>query len=643
MSLYHKYFTILFFVSFAFNVGGQSNTDELKTLYYSINQRLADRNIDGIENSIDSLKFLSKKSNDTLYQFYARTLLASVYYSDEKFDLAEALLKENRLELKSIKPSTLKDSLLINDFSTYGHFYYRKDDYPNAVKNYIDKLKISKKVNDSIAIQDAYDYLGKISIQEKSYKKAINQFKDALNFTTTTFSKYKLYSSIGVAYYYLKDYENAEIHILKSTEYIDQTNKSDLYSSYTNLSGISLRNHKNDKAQDYILKAYEVSKKMNSNEKVSKALLNLSTFYRTTGNSEKCKMYMRKADSIGEFISSINYKKNLYLSLFKNYKNLKDYENALAFYEKHITYKDSLFTEKNKKDIVELHLAYKTELNQEKIESQEALIVSEENKNTWLLIGLGLLLTAMVFLFFVHRKRLSVQKMLLKKQEELAEEKINTVLEKEKVKTYQSHIEGQNKERKRISQELHDGVLGRLFGTRMALGFVQCKDEDVEKQKLFLDELQHIEADIRDVSHKINNEIEETELSFYNNINQLLKKTCFTGNFDFIFNASKDIEWESINELIRINLYRILQESLQNIIKHAQAKQVILEFTLSKGQLLMEIKDDGVGFSTTENSDGIGMKNIASRVEDINGTLNITSVKGKGTSLKITVPYDLVS
>ncbi|MGB0981819.1 MAG: hypothetical protein ACPGUH_06935, partial [Winogradskyella sp.] len=83
MSLYHKYFTILFFVSFAFNVGGQSNTDELKTLYYSINQRLADRNIDGIENSIDSLKFLSKKSNDTLYQFYARTLLASVYYSDE--------------------------------------------------------------------------------------------------------------------------------------------------------------------------------------------------------------------------------------------------------------------------------------------------------------------------------------------------------------------------------------------------------------------------------------------------------------------------------------------------------------------------------------------------------------------------------
>ena len=147
MSFCYKYFTILFFVLFTFNVNAQTNREELKTFYTSINKRLADRNLEGIENSIDSLKVLSKKSNDTLYQFYARTLLASMFYSDKKFDLAEVLLKENRLKLKSIKPSALKDSLLINDFSTYGHFYYRKDDYPNAVKNYIDKLKISKKIN----------------------------------------------------------------------------------------------------------------------------------------------------------------------------------------------------------------------------------------------------------------------------------------------------------------------------------------------------------------------------------------------------------------------------------------------------------------------------------------------------------------
>lgn len=643
MSLYHKYFTILFFVSFAFNVGGQSNTDELKKLHNSILERFLSRNYDGIEASLDSLKTLSIKSNNEAYTFRARTLLAGVYYNNNNFDLAENLLNENKQELKTVKPSLQKDSLLTNHYSVYSHFYYKKDDYPNATKNCFELLKISKKTNDSTATQDAYNTLGLISTHQKSYQEAINHFQEALKYTTDMHSKFIQYNSIGTTYYYMKDYDNAEKFALKAVENIDPNNNMSLFSSYTNLGSVTLRNKKIKESKEYQLKAYEIAKKMGSKEKMSKALSNLGNLYLTIGQKDKAIASLIKADSIGNYVTSVKFKKNLYYYLSKSYKHLGDYKNSLQTFEKHIQHKDSLFTEKNKKDIVELHLAYKTELNQEKIESQEALIVSEENKNTWLLIGLGLLLTAMVFLFFVHRKRLSVQKMLLKKQEELAEEKINTVLEKEKVKTYQSHIEGQNKERKRISQELHDGVLGRLFGTRMALGFVQCKDEDVEKQKLFLDELQHIEADIRDVSHKINNEIEETELSFYNNINQLLKKTCFTGNFDFIFNASKDIEWESINELIRINLYRILQESLQNIIKHAQAKQVILEFTLSKGQLLMEIKDDGVGFSTTENSDGIGMKNIASRVEDINGTLNITSVKGKGTSLKITVPYDLVS
>ncbi|MGB1231006.1 MAG: sensor histidine kinase, partial [Winogradskyella sp.] len=94
---------------------------------------------------------------------------------------------------------------------------------------------------------------------------------------------------------------------------------------------------------------------------------------------------------------------------------------------------------------------------------------------------------------------------------------------------------------------------------------------------------------------------------------------------------------------VKINLYRILQEGLQNIIKHAQAKQVVLDFSVIQNQLVMKLTDNGVGFSTTENSNGIGTKNITSRVKDINGTIDITSKKGKGTTIHISVPYKPIS
>ena len=629
--------TLLLFFS-CYCVFGQNRIPEknqIKTLYESIDKRISAKNLEGIEDSIDSLNVLSAEKKDTLYLFLSRILKATLLYNKKKFDLAEKILEKGRHELKFIKPSPLKDSLLVKYYSTFAHFYYRKNDYPDAVKNYIEQLKIGKKLNDSLSVRSAYNYLGMIYIHKKSYKDAINQFNEALKYCINKYSKHDLYGNIGTAHYYLKDYGNAEKYILKSTEYINPKNNIDLFSSYTNLGAITLRNKKKDKALNYHLKAYEVSKKINSKEKKSKALANLGVFYSTTGENKKAKKFIRKADSTANYVNSITYKRKLYLNLFKSSKRLKDYKSALLFFEKHVKFKDSLLNKKNKKTIEELHLAYKTEQNQDKIKNQKALIISEKNKNTLLLVGLVLILISMLFMFLSYRKRLLAQK-------ELADEKMSSVLERQKVKTYESHIEGQNKERKRISQELHDGILGRLFGTRIALGFVQCKEEDVNNQKLFLEELQHIEADIRDVSHRINDEIEETELNFYNNVNQLLKKTCFTGNFDFVFNASKDIEWEFVSGLVRINLYRILQESLQNIIKHAQAKQVILDFSLSKDQLVMQITDNGVGFSTTENNEGIGIKNIASRVNDINGILDITSKKGEGTTIHISIPYESI-
>ena len=362
--------------------------------------------------------------------------------------------------------------------------------------------------------------------------------------------------------------------------------------------------------------------------------LTLITSFTNIKDYESAKRYMKICDSLVNEVNSNLHKMSLYETIYESSAKMNNYKMAFENAEKYMVVHDSIFSIEKTKIIKDLKIKHESDLKETEILRQKELIKSQNIQNTSLLISLGLIIICMAFLYFLYKKRA-----------ELANEKMNTVLEKQKVETYQSRIEGQNKERKRISQELHDGILGRLFGTRIGLGFLEFKENDTIKQQYnqFLEELQHIEKEIRDVSHKLSSDFESEELSFPNTVNQLLKETSFTGNFDFLFNASKDIEWDVISSLVKINLYRILQESLQNIIKHAQAKQVILDFSLSKDQLVMQITDNGVGFSKTENNDGIGMKNIASRVNDINGILDITSKKGEGTTIHISIPYKPIS
>jgi signal transduction histidine kinase len=170
-------------------------------------------------------------------------------------------------------------------------------------------------------------------------------------------------------------------------------------------------------------------------------------------------------------------------------------------------------------------------------------------------------------------------------------------------------------------------VLGKLFGSRMGLGYLELKtDEETQQQyQQFLQELQNIEKEIREVSHQLSNDISTSETSFVNAVNQLLKEKRKLGKFESQLILDKNYDWKQLDGIIEMNLFRILQECLQNILKHAEANNVVISFTIEKDNLLVEIKDDGIGFDTSKKKKGIGLKNIKSRVADLRGDVKISS------------------
>jgi signal transduction histidine kinase len=173
----------------------------------------------------------------------------------------------------------------------------------------------------------------------------------------------------------------------------------------------------------------------------------------------------------------------------------------------------------------------------------------------------------------------------------------------------------------------------------MNMGFLDLKgdSETMEDYHRFLDEIQKTEKEIRSLSHELKGDESLTKTNFESIMDQYLKTQSLVGGFGYEI-VNKDILFDGIKDFTKVNIYRILQESVQNIIKHARATHVHIGFYLEAERLNLTIEDDGVGFDANSDKKGIGLKNMASRAEKLKGSFRINTVPNKKTAIHIIVP-----
>jgi signal transduction histidine kinase len=241
-----------------------------------------------------------------------------------------------------------------------------------------------------------------------------------------------------------------------------------------------------------------------------------------------------------------------------------------------------------------------------------------------------------MFIYIIKAQKAKNRELLFKQEQQKVNEEIYSLMISQ-----QSNVESiRIKEKKRVAQELHDGVLGRMFGVRMNLdGLNKIQDEAaIEKRNNYLSELKNIEQDIREISHDLNREKSELINNFVAIVDDLFENQKQTFKPNLVSTIDSTIKWESISNAIKINLYRIIQESLQNINKYANANAIHVEFKREIDNLFLEISDDGIGFNVNRAKKGIGLQNMLSRINECEGTFEIRSKKGEGTIITVTVP-----
>jgi signal transduction histidine kinase len=373
-------------------------------------------------------------------------------------------------------------------------------------------------------------------------------------------------------------------------------------------------------------RAYKVSDSIQYQSGLISVMNDMSEFYDALGKKDSALVLSQKAYRLAKDANSNDKVLQSLMAL----SNLESGEISKIYLQEYIKLNDSLL--KNERAIRNKFARVKFEVD--KIEADNEKLAKE--RLLFLSIAVVLLFSASLLYIVIAQRSKNRKLRFIQQQQETNEEIYNLMLaQQDKVE------EGRTVEKKRISQELHDGILGRLFGTRFSLDSLNMMhtDEAVIKRSKYINELHTIEDEIRKISHDLNADFISGS-SFIDIIKTLIETQTKAYQLKYTFKEDHDINWEDVPNKTKIHIYRMLQETMQNIYKHANANRVKISFQLKNNVILIAIEDDGSGFNVSKARKGIGLKNIDSRVRDVGGKAEVFSKKDIGTIIKITIPID---
>jgi len=528
------------------------------------------------------------------------------------------------------------------------------------------------------------------------YTNAIKYFKQCLDYPQDKEITIGSYVNLGIIYGQKKEYETANTYLKKvKTLCEDSNNKQCQAISALNIGENYDASGEIKEALKYYEEALQIAKKGKLYDIQSLANQSIGKILYSQKRYEESKLYFLNALHIALSYNFLDQQKEIYLKLKEIAVYQNDYENAYALMTRYSEVKDSIAKMQNDQDINELDIKFKTlqkeneikdltfknnnkmlllknqekaienlnlqktiekkqnenellklkEITQNKVNQinllkkdkqlKESEILREKQVRKIIIIGFLVLLIPIIALSFVYYQKQKAQLLINKKQKEISEQKNKAILKDQELKLIKAEIEGQDKERIRIAQELHDSVGGNLAAIKLQLNNSSYGKENEIKR--INSQINDTYNQIRSISHNLlpkrfnRNSFCEIVAEYQNNL-------ATASNIDATFSAHPRTEINKIDENILVEVYHIIQELITNTIKHAQANKIELQLNLIENLFSVIFEDNGIGFNIENNTDGIGLTNIKNRINNLNGSLHIDSTLNRGSIFNIEIP-----
>ncbi|WP_300600901.1 tetratricopeptide repeat protein [Niabella sp.] len=486
-------------------------------------------------------------------------------------------------EVIRLLQNTKSQRLLSNAYSSMGVLFFNLDEFDKGLSYFQQAAAIAKANKDTAVMVEALFGMANCLSSQKKFNTALSQANEAVRIAALRGQDY----SLSVAH----------------------TSLAEVYRKWEK-PGLSIAHAK--KALEFATAANDVQYQLIG-------MLGLADGYRLAKDYPQSIRYYSQALRLGREKAAVIQLDDIYKGLSEDYEQLNDDGKALEYYKKFIIYRDSASNVKIKRNATELELKYQT-TQKEKILSQNKLLLAQKdlqlqkNRNYiyYSLAALvGALLIAAILYLQSRYKKMSHARAL------------QSIQQQKELQLLQALMQGEEKERNRIAKDLHDGVAGMLAAVKMhfsstVLAGELSKDESYLQGMRLLNEATE---EIRKTSHNL-----MPEVLLQHGLDIALNRYCNSINNSRGLQIQYD-SWGAIDRFsdsFELSVYRIVQELLNNIIKHSKAKQAMVQLTQQNGLLSISIEDDGVGFEKEAHaSDGMGLKSLQRRIEAMNGKIEM--------------------
>lgn len=592
----------------------------------------------------------------------------------------------------------------------------RNAETDSAIKLYKQIISKSTGANYAEGAGSALLEIGQLYMDKGRFQDGMNYFRQAYHWCLKSTNKEDIatyHYCIGLASFYLGNYEIAAANYYKALGELDKVNKKVSLTgvnTYSNLAVINLRLKQNAQALSYFNYAEDIARIGNFDYKLAMVLINKGDYYLGQSKPDSAKTYFEEGLKIAKKIGkvdlqayaneeigqayvmlgkyenavpylhvAINLARNKFnyividasyvlaealynLGDFKNAEsllvtnlneaaasNLKDntikgysiltevykasgqYKKAIDCLEMIAVLKDTLTSTEKTRAINQMEIKFKIAEKEQQIAKNDLLIAQQKGKiaqkNMWMAIILGSIFLLILILFGIYRNGRHKQR--------LQTQQIKSLQQENRIGILKAIVHGEDNERQRIARELHDGIGGMLSAAIMRFMTIKHTNNEITKVPAYYEVMELLEEmgdEIRKTAHNLMPEVllkqslPEAMHSFCNYVQEggtlQIDFQCY-GQFD---NISQDF---------KLNIYRILQELIKNILQHAKATTALVQLQMHEQLLTITVEDNGVGFNTATIVNGLGLHNLQTRVLSMDGNYTFESEVGKGTSVYI--------
>ncbi len=584
-------------------------------------------------------------------EIYAASIRLSYHYgrANSLFQLASAyaarsLYEEAEATFREAIPYSLFDirshHLLPRICNNLGRIYHIRGNLAEAAKSYYQGIRLGEYLAPDENFDYVYSNLGAILIHMGRPPEQCRYYLNKAEAGALKKGNYYVLGNVlinqGITFNHIKLWDSS-IHYFEKALSIGTQHRFDdvSYLAYSNLGIAWLEKKQPQRALDYLERADSISrKKLIDLSYMNNTGTALGGAYMQLGRFTEAENVLLQAKNRATLLHQPLVIREAHWNLAKLYGAMGQYQKGYEETWAYIQLNDSISGKEIINNVNQIEVKYRTAEKDKELIQQQLLIARQERdiqrKNLWItsmVSGSVILILLSAGLYSRHRNR-----------RKLLHEQLANLQQRQEIERLKAMMEGEENERNRIARELHDGIGGLIAAAQLNTAVLKKESPSVTNTEAY--------QKLRDILDDIGKEVRKTahnmmpEILLHHSLPEAIRHFCrhIGQNRELSINVQAYGAVEQLSDEYRLSVYRIVQELIHNVVKHADATEVLVQIMLEHPVLSITVEDNGQGFEVQQQSKkGAGLYNLHNRLKSMNGTISIKSEPGRGTSVYIEI------